>query len=69
MSELSEKEELESLAKLIEELQRMVNTLVRRKGLTGHEFHPLNVLDSSLFNVMIIAKLAAGSFAKSEEPK
>lgn len=62
--ELSEQAELESLAKTIQTLQRATNRALRRRGLTGDEFHPLVVIDIGLFNLMCIARLAAGTFGK-----
>lgn len=65
--ELSEKEEIESLAQLIEEVQHTVNKAVRRRGLKGDEFHPLNILDVALFGVCCQARIAAGGFGKAKE--
>jgi hypothetical protein len=65
--ELSEQEEVESLAKIIEELQRTVNRALKRRGLKGDEFHPLVVIDLGLFNLCCTARLAAGTFGKDSK--
>jgi len=62
--EITEHEELESLAKTLEEMQRAVNRAVRKRGLKGDEFHPLVVIDLGLFNLCCTARLAAGTFGK-----
>ena len=65
--ELSEQEEVESLAKIIEELQRTVNRALKRRGLKGDEFHPLVVIDLGLLNLCCAARLAAGTFGKDSK--
>lgn len=64
LPEISEQEEIESLAQLIEELQRMTNKAIHKRGLKGDEFHPLVVIDLGLFNLCCTARLAAGTFGK-----
>jgi len=59
---ISEQEEAESIAKLLEEMQRATSKSIRRRGLNGDEFHPLVVIDLGLFNLCCTARLAAGTF-------
>lgn len=65
--EISEQEEIESLAQLIEELQRMTNKAIHKRGLKGDEFHPLVVIDMQLFGLCCLARCAAGRFGKESK--
>lgn len=65
--QITEQEEIESLAKMIEEMQRATNRAIHRRGLKGDEFHPLVVVDMMLFNACCTARLAAGTYGKEEK--
>jgi hypothetical protein len=64
--QLSEQEELEQLAMIIGEVQHSTIQLINRRGLDGKEWHPLNVINMQLFNLVCTARLAAGTYAKQE---
>lgn len=49
----AKQEEARAFVEQIEALQRATNTAVRRHGLKGEEFHPLNIIDLGLFGLLM----------------